>query len=153
MKTKVVNSILEINDDLLLLLMDEGLNHNIIKKLDVNMKELNQDIDYIGNQSKIPVKTNVAIAAAITALARVDMMEFKNMKDVNIYYTDTDSVIIDKPIKTGNEIGELKDELEGGIIEKGIFLGAKKYALKIRDSNNNLIVKTIFSGVKRNSLT
>ena len=40
---------------------------------------------------------NVAIASAITALARVHMSQFKNNTNYNLYYTDTDSAIIDQP--------------------------------------------------------
>ena len=43
----------------------------------------------------------------------------------------------------------MKDELDGGWIKEAYFLGIKKYAYK--DNSNN--VKTVFSGVSRDSLT
>jgi hypothetical protein len=44
---------------------------------------------------------------------------------------------------------KMKDELKGGFIRKGYFLGIKKYGYI--DNYNE--IKSVFSGVKRNSLT
>jgi hypothetical protein len=41
---------------------------------------------------------SIGIASAITAYARIHMSQFKNNPDYNLYYTDTDSVYIDKPL-------------------------------------------------------
>ena len=41
---------------------------------------------------------NVAISSAITALARVHMSQFFNNFNHQVYYTDTDSIITDKPL-------------------------------------------------------
>jgi DNA polymerase type B, organellar and viral len=38
---------------------------------------------------------NIAIASAITAAARVQMSVFKNNPNFNLYYSDTDSIVID----------------------------------------------------------
>jgi hypothetical protein len=81
------------------------------------------------------------------------MMQYKNMPGINVYYTDTDSIITDKELPSGKEIGELKDELNGGIILDVMFLGPKKYILKIKEANGNIITKSVFAGVPRNSLT
>ena len=40
---------------------------------------------------------NIAIAAAITSYARIYMAQFKNSNDFKLYYSDTDSIYIDKP--------------------------------------------------------
>ena len=41
---------------------------------------------------------NVAILSAITALARVHMSQFFNNYNHQVYYTDTDSIITEKPL-------------------------------------------------------
>nr|YP_009715291.1 hypothetical protein [Russula subnigricans]QGK88097.1 hypothetical protein [Russula subnigricans] len=71
---------------------------------------------------------------------------------IKLYYTDTDSIFTDKEIPNyliGNDLGQLKDELNGEFIKKAYFLGIKKYGYV--DSKN--ITHSIFSGVERNSLT
>lgn len=94
----------------------------------------------------------MAIASAITAYARIEMIKFKTIPDLKVYYTDTDSIFVDKELPAelvGSEIGQMKDELDGGWIKKAYFLGIKKYAFF--DNHNKL--KTVFSGLIRNSLT
>ena len=79
------------------------------------------------------------------------MMDFKTIPNVNIYYTDTDSIFVDKPLPynlVGKEFGQMKDELDGGIIAHAYFFGIKKYAY-IDDKGD---LKTIFSGLGRNTL-
>ena len=72
----------------------------------------------------------MAIASAITAYARVHMSQFKNNPDFNLYYSDTDSVYIDKPLSDDlvNEkiLGQMKLE---NVINKAIFLSPKVYCL------------------------
>lgn len=71
---------------------------------------------------------------------------------IKLYYTDTDSIFTDMEIPQyliGNDLGQLKDELKGGFIKKGFFLGIKKYGYI--DGENN--INSIFSGIERNSLT
>lgn len=97
------------------------------------------------------VKSNVAIASAITAYARITMMEFKMIPGIEIYYTDTDSIFVNKELPTqlvGKELGQMKDELDGGLIKEAYFFGIKKYAYIY---NNE--IKTTFSGIPKNSLT
>jgi hypothetical protein len=66
------------------------------------------------------VKSHVGIAAAVTSYARIEMLELKmllNKLGIKLYYTDTDSLFVDKELPTyliGNELGQLKDELKGG---------------------------------------
>jgi DNA polymerase elongation subunit (family B) len=57
---------------------------------------LNQKTDLYGNLETHNV--SICIAAAITAYARMHMSQFKNNLDYNLYYTDTDSIYIDKPL-------------------------------------------------------
>lgn len=42
---------------------------------------------------------SIAIASAITGYARIFMSQFKNSTDFNLFYSDTDSIIIDKPLQ------------------------------------------------------
>jgi hypothetical protein len=41
----------------------------------------------------------VAVSAAVTAYARIHMSQFKLMQDLTLYYTDTDSIDIERPKK------------------------------------------------------
>jgi len=85
---------------------------------------------------------NIAIASAITAYARIHMSQFKNNPDYNLYYTDTDSIYIDKPLNdslVNNKIlGKMKLE---HIIKKAIFLAPKVYYLETVDGNKIYKVK------------
>lgn len=101
------------------------------KSLDKN------DIDPILNIS-------VPIAAAITSYSRVFMYDFKNLKNNTVYYTDTDSIALDKPLDdkfVGTELGKMKLEYTS---KKSIFLAPKVYGsltdqgefIKIKGSKN-----------------
>jgi hypothetical protein len=111
----------------------------------------------INNPQKV-VKSNVAIASAITSYARIHMIILKiylHSLGINIYYSDTDSLFTDKPIPShliGKDLGLLKDEMNGMIIKEAYFLGIKQYGYWFNNDNNIKIEKSIFSGVKRNSL-
>ena len=76
------------------------------------------------------LNTNVAVAAAITAYSRIHMSKFKNNPNINLYYTDTDSIftdsVIDESFIESRTLGLLKLE---NIIEKAVFLNAKLYCL------------------------
>ena len=71
---------------------------------------------------------NIAIASAVTAYARIHMSQFKHptfLKDhnINLYYSDTDSLYFDGPIPdkyiSSNRLGALKLE---GEYSKAVFL-------------------------------
>jgi hypothetical protein len=92
----------------------------------------------------IPVKSNVAIAAAITSYARIHMMDLKLNYDV--CYSDTDSVFTTHPLPShlvGSELGQLKDELAGLVIDRAYFIGAKQYAYTFHDSSGIKIDKSV----------
>jgi len=77
---------------------------------------------------------NIAIASAITAYARIHMSQFKNNSDYNLYYTDTDSIYIDKPLDDSLVNNKLLSKLKlENIINKGIFLAPKVYYLETED--------------------
>ena len=82
------------------------------------------------------------------------MMKYK-LND-NIFYTDTDSLFTDTPLNfenIGSEIGLMKDELDGKIINEAYFLGIKQYGFWYYDKEGNRIEKSVWAGVKRNSLS
>lgn len=104
---------------------------------------------------------NVAIASAITALARVEISRFKNNPLLKLYYTDTDSIFVNLPPAEleliypniiGKGIGQLKLEYS---IYRAVFLGPKAYYLdlingtkpiiKIKGLNQEAISNTIES--------
>jgi hypothetical protein len=107
----------------------------------------------LGGGSERIVKSNVAIAAAVTAYARIHMIKYKLSS--NIYYTDTDSIFIDESLpdnEIGKELGLMKDELDGCVIEKAIFLGIKQYGYIYTDKNGIKQEKSVFAGISRDSL-
>ena len=84
------------------------------------------------------LKISIGIASAVTAYSRVYMTQFKNNPDYNLYYTDTDSIFIDKDLDKNllnNEIGNFKLEY---IFKKAVFLSPKIYA-GITDDNKYIL--------------
>ena len=57
---------------------------------------------------------NIAIASAITGYARIYMSQFKNNPNFKLFYSDTDSIYINKPLSkeyiSSSELGKLKLE-------------------------------------------
>gem|GEM_PF-2490565 len=139
---------IKINKEISTILMGNNLDYDLINEI-----KGGTGLDLIYNFRQI--KSHVGIAAAVTAYARVEMMELKMLLiklGIKLYYTDTDSIFVDKELPSyliGNELGQLKDELNGGFIKKGYFLGIKKYGF----IDNNDKIHSVFSGVERNSLT
>jgi hypothetical protein len=83
--------------------------------------------------SKTKFDVSIAIAVAVTGYARIYMSAIKNMNDTTLYYSDTDSVILDKPLNNnmiGPELGQLKLEYT---FDEGIFLCPKVYGIKYSD--------------------
>ena len=84
---------------------------------------------------------NIAIASAITAGSRIHMSQFKNNPLYTLYYSDTDSFVIDKalPIEmVGNKLGQVKLE---HIIDKAVFLAPKVYGFVNLDGHEIIKVK------------
>jgi hypothetical protein len=82
--------------------------------------------------------TNIAIASAITSYARIHMSQFKNNPLFKLYYSDTDNIVINKPLPpelVGKELGLMKLE---HVIKKAVFLAPKVYGL-IEDNGNEII--------------
>ena len=84
---------------------------------------------------------NIAIASAITGGARIWMSVFKNNSNFNLYYSDTDNVVTDKPLPSfmvGSGLGQMKLEY---VISKAVFLAPKVYALITVDGNEVIKIK------------
>jgi hypothetical protein len=82
---------------------------------------------------------NIAIASAVTAGARMWMSNLKNNPLFRLFYSDTDSIVVDKPLPSymvGNELGQFKLEY---VIKRAVFLAPKVYGFI--DENGNEIVK------------
>jgi hypothetical protein len=142
----IVTSMIQLDNNMYTLIISNNVNKELLGQLNnVTSSEFTSDF-------KI-VKNNVAIASAITAYARIHMMPFK--LDPTCAYSDTDSVFTKNSlgiIQEGKELGLFKDELNGINIKKATFLGIKQYGYQF-EQNNQLIEKSVFAGVPRNSLT
>ena len=151
--TSIVSNFVKVSEDVYLALTNVNLKYKSIKQL-----RLKLDINKLVNNRKV-IKSNVAIASAVTSYARIKMLEIKMyclLINIKIFYTDTDSVFTDKPLPhsmVGQDLGLLKDELSGKTIQRAIFLGNKNYCYQYLDNNNILQTVSVFAGVKRNNLT
>jgi hypothetical protein len=144
--TSIIHSIISITDDTYVLLISDNLNTTIINQLNIKLNS-----DFKSFQS--PVLSNVAIASAVTAYARIHMIPFKLNTDC--YYTDTDSIFTKtklNPEQIGNDLGLMKDELDGKLVKEAYFLGIKQYGYSYIE-NGESVNKSVFAGVTRNSLT
>jgi len=98
-----------------------------------------------------PTLSNVAIASAITANSRVFINPFKCNPKNPCLYSDTDSVFLQYSLPSeliGNGLGQFKDELNGGIITRGLFLRPKCYGFE----TNTGIQKVVAAGFEKNEL-
>jgi hypothetical protein len=104
---------------------------NIVETHDLGDYKLVQYkiIDELENNNDIH-NTSIGIAAAITAYSRIHMSQFKNNPDINLYYTDTDSIYTDSDVEPSlidsQVLGKLKLE---NTCNKAIFLTPKVYCL------------------------
>lgn len=144
---KLLKTYIKLTDNLYIALIEGNTSSEI-----VNTLNLGASFKIKNNFSS--VQTNVSIASAITSYARIEMMQYKLNYDV--LYSDTDSIFTTEKLPDnliGNELGMMKDELEGETITEGYFFGIKQYGYLVIDKSRNSIVTTVFAGVKRNSLT
>jgi hypothetical protein len=86
-------------------------------------------------------KSNVAIASAITAYARIALTS--HMMDPNnpVFYHDTDSIVLQHPLPSsavGIELGQMKLEYT---IEAGVFAGPKLYAIRTEEGKEIIRAK------------
>jgi uncharacterized protein YxjI len=73
------------------------------------------------------------------------MSQFKNNPNFRLYYSDTDSIVIDGPLPdelVGNNLGQVKLE---HVIKRAVFLAPKVYGIEDEDGTVTIKVK----GVKK----
>jgi hypothetical protein len=101
------------------------------------------------NNDEATHNISIGIAAAITAYARIHMSQFKNNPDINLYYTDTDSIYTDSDLDhkflSGTILGKLKLE---NVCNKAIFLAPKLYCLETEDGRVIYKVKGLKHEIK-----
>jgi DNA polymerase elongation subunit (family B) len=99
------------------------------------------------------IDVNIAIASAVTSGARVIMSNVKNQDGFDLYYTDTDSIVINKPLPSemvGSALGQFKLEYE---ISNAVFLAPKVYGFITKDGKEVLKIKGVGADhVKQTSL-
>ena len=110
----------------------------IIRDVTTDLKDNPESIEgYHGSE------TNIAIASAITSEARILMSTFKNNPHYTLYYSDTDSCVLDTPLPVelvGTALGQVKLE---HVIKKAVFLAPKVYALITEDGKEILKIKGV----------
>jgi DNA polymerase type B, organellar and viral len=129
-------------------------------KLDEKIRKLikYQEKDSLENMKEISMKlfnknrgapSAVQISAAISAYSKNFINEYKNMENIECYYSDTDSVVLSDKLQNhfvGKEIGKMKLE---HIIKEGVFARKKLYGFF--NDQDKLIIKA--SGVDKKKLT
>ena len=93
---------------------------------------------------------SIAVAATITSGARILMSKVKNQSDFDLYYTDTDSIIINKPLPStlvGSALGQFKLEYE---IKEAVFLAPKVYGFRTTDDKSIIKIKGVSSEAMSN---
>lgn len=147
--TSIIHSIISVNEDIYVLLISDNLNNDILNQLNIKLNS-----EYKSYQNKI--NSNVAIASAVTAYARIHMIPFKLNTDC--YYSDTDSIFTKTKLnheQIGRDLGLMKDELKGKLIKEAYFLGIKQYGysyFKEIEGVKKLQDFSVFAGVKKDSL-
>ena len=148
--TRTIKSIIEINEEKSVLLLKNNIDKNIINKINVDLNINKKSLEY-------NINSNVSIASAITAYARIFMMPYKINYDC--YYSDTDSIFISEPLPNelvGVELGQFKNELSkksiNNKIQEAYFLGIKQYGYWFYDNSKNKIEKSVIAGIKRDTI-
>jgi len=144
--TRLIKGFIEINENTTTLLMYTHIHSEILSKLKnlLSTKSLSYEST---------VKSNVAIAAAITSYARIHMIPYLLL---GVLYTDTYSIFTKYPLPDhllGKELGMMKDELNGLTIKQACFIDIKKYGYWFIDKDGNRIEKSVIAGVKRDSIS
>lgn len=101
------------------------------------------------DRSKRRVKQSVCLAAAITSYARIYINKFIHLPDYKVYYTDTDSIALDKPLPdeyVGENLGQFKLEYKNKL-KSGLFVLPKLYILEKMDEEYISKAKTIGSDI------
>ena len=147
-KNKNILFIAELNEKVIM-----KYNNNIdseIVKFIKEFKSSDSQINSLAGITKVRgVSSSVAIAAAITAYAQINMMKFKNIPGNKCLYSDTDSVLLEQPLTEehvdSKKLGFMKLE---HVVTEGYFISKKLYAFK--NNKGESIMKS--KGVKKGLL-
>lgn len=140
-----------LDKDLLTDFLDK--NTNIIEMIELGNKYLIQynsddNIELENNHESHNI--NIAIASAITSYSRIHMSQFKNNSNYKLFYSDTDSIYINKVLSKNlvnhKLLGSLKLEV---IADKAIFLAPKVYSLLTNDQIISKVKGLSKEGVKK----
>jgi len=154
--TRVIINTLPISTDSNLVTLEGKVSKDICTEFGVDYIEAMEKVYNIKalDKSRKFSNVNVAISASVNSYARVYMAKLKLellSKGYTLYYTDTDSIVTDKPLDDsliGPELGKFKLEHK---IKRGYFISSKLYCLVTYDSaNDGLVVKA--KGAKSNTL-
>jgi len=161
-----INKIVSTSEAKEILLKYQVLENNIFDsennleyiRYSMEKSDILSDIDYDAYTDLIKNKENynedfiirsLPISAMITGYAAIFMSQFLNIPGNKCYYSDTDGIVLEKPLDpkyVGNEIGKFKFE---GHISKGYFISPKLYCLIL--NNGEIVIKS--KGVPKNYLT
>jgi hypothetical protein len=138
-KTKIINQ----PSDFFSMFTNPALNIN--GTLIVNEKTVVVNYEYT-DEAYDPLHTvNVAIAAFVTAQARLKLYSYLEQLTNRVLYYDTDSIIYvsingEADVTTGQFIGDMTDELigygAGSYITKFVSGGPKNYAFQVYSTNS-----------------
>lgn len=145
----------KIGENKFIVLKNVNLNLDLVNKLNKELQDqyLSDPIK-IDHQYQPHIKSNVALASAVTSYARILMNPFK--VDPNTLYTDTDSIFTIAPLPShliGSALGLMKDEMEGIIIQEALFLGIKQYGYWFYDKDGNRVERSTWAGVPKNTIS
>ena len=137
MENSIFNELLEVSGETLQDFIQIDSHFITVRKSILSYKYNEEDDMFHG------LDVNIAIASAITAGARMWMSVFKNNPLFNLFYSDTDSVVVDKQLPefmVGKELGQLKLE---HVVTKAVFLAPKVYGLVDVDGSEIIKVKGV----------
>jgi hypothetical protein len=98
-------------------------------------------ITFIKELKPIRSFSHVAIAAFVTALARVELHKWFRRCKWDVFYCDTDSFFTRKRMPTGKGLGELKLEDTIPATEGAVFLLPKTYSYRNSQGKNKTVMK------------
>ena len=125
----------------------------------IDMKLLNdgdnfdKELENLLDSNRRGPVSNVAIASAVAAMARVSISKFKNIPGNPLIYSDTDSAVLPYPLDPsfiGFELGKMKLEYT---LSEGIFIGSKLYGIKGIDSKGKEIIRIASAGINNTLLS
>ena len=105
---------------------------NIIKPMLISVKYIKLD-EYAEDLAN----SNCIIASWVTAQARLKLYSYLEELQDRVLYMDTDSVIYlytDKPLDTGDYLGDMTCELNGSFITEFVSCGPKQYSYITADN-------------------